>query len=54
MADPGFCCAPSGLRLLLMGLLLLVAELETAFWSLCAVGVVGALWLMLADAKRRI
>lgn len=37
----------------LMGLLLLVAELEVVFWSLCAVGVAGALLLLLADVKHR-
>ncbi len=37
----------------LMGLLLLVAELEAVFWSLCAVSVVGALVLLLVDVKRR-
>ncbi len=37
----------------LMGLLLLVAELEAVFWSLCGVSVVGALLLILADMGRR-
>lgn len=37
----------------LMGLLLLVAELETAFWSLCAMAVAGALLLAFADVRRR-
>jgi MFS transporter, ACDE family, multidrug resistance protein len=37
----------------LLGLLLLVAEMEAVFWSLCAMSLLGALLLALADRRRR-
>jgi MFS family permease len=36
-----------------MGLLLLVAELEVVFWFLCGVSVIGVLVMTAADRKRR-